>query len=103
MVDDVRVRLDRHEIALLGDSAEVGNLTTQVAWGLAREAQAHALRQTGRGAGSIQAWPGRDGTGPYTDVSWDQDHFYMSFAEWGTGDRPARPALRPALDRYVHL
>lgn len=102
-VEVVDVRVDRHEAALLGDTPAVADLVTDVAEGVAMDARAHAVRRTGRGAASIQPWPGRDARGPYTDVSWDQDHFYMSFHESGTSIHPARPALGPALDRYVHL
>lgn len=101
MAVDVEIRLYEHEIALLDEDA--ADLTAQAAWGVAGDARAHAVRNTGRGAASIQSWPGHDTRGPYADVSWDQDHFYMSFHEFGTSRHDARPALGPALDRYLHL
>lgn len=97
------LRLDPHEIALLGDTAAAAELNREVAWGLAMDARRLALRDTGAGAESIQPWPGRDALGPYDDVSWDSDHFYLSFHEFGTAIHHARPALGPALDRYIHL
>ncbi|WP_162959283.1 hypothetical protein [Micromonospora tulbaghiae] len=102
-VDDVRVRLDRHEIAQLGDSVAAAELTLEVGWGVALDARQHAVRDTGQGAESIQPWPGRDALGPYADVSWDQDHFYMSFHEFGTRFHRSQPAVGPALDRYMHF
>lgn len=103
MAGDFRVRLYEHEIALLGDTAAAAELALQAGWGVAMDARRHAVRNTGAGAESIQPWPGRDGRGPYADVSWDQDHFYMSFWEFGTSRHHARPAVGPALDRYLHL
>lgn len=102
MAGTYRLRLDNREIAELGDDTAAAELTLQVAWGVALDARAHAVHNTGEGAESIQPWPGRDPRGPYADVSWDQDHFYMSFHEFGTRYLPARPAVGPALDRYMH-
>jgi HK97 gp10 family phage protein len=103
VAEEFRVRLYEHEILQLGDSAAAAELTLQAAEGVALDARRGAPRNTGRGAESIQPWPGRDARGPYADVSWDQDHFYMSFHENGTHKQPARPFLGPALDRYMHL
>lgn len=103
MAGEFRVRLYEHDIRALGDSVEAAELTLQAGWGVAMDAQRHAPRATGEGAESIQPWPGRDQGGPYADVSWDRDHFYMSFHEHGTHKHAARPFLGPALDRYMHL
>lgn len=106
MAGEFRVRLAYSEIQRIGDSVEAADATLEVARWVARDAQASAPRDTGAGAASIGVWEGFDGGGPYTDVSWDQDHFYMSFHEHGTIHHAARPFLRPAFDAlgaYVHL
>lgn len=103
MPEPYRIHWFDTEIAELGDQAAAARLVTEAAWGVALDARAHAVRATGAGAESIQPWPGRDATGPYADVSWDRDHFYMGFHEFGTAHLPARPAVGPALDRYLHL
>lgn len=103
---DFRVRLDPVEVRRLGDDVEVERETYRVAGLVARDAQASAPRLSGEGADSIRPWPGRDALGPYSDVSWDRDHFYMSFHEDGAKHLPARHFLRDALDAlgpYVHL
>jgi HK97 gp10 family phage protein len=62
---------------------------------VAEAAKARAPRRTGKGADSIHA----ERTGPAEyKVSWDQEHFYMQFAELGTEKETARPFLRSALD-----
>lgn len=66
------------------------------------DAKANAPRKTGAGAASIRAevdWSGEDG--PAVRVGWDTDHYYMRFHELGTKHLPARPFLRPAVDRYL--
>lgn len=62
---------------------------------VAENARALAPKRTGKGAASIHA----ERTGPAEfKVSWDQEHFYMQFAELGTEKEAPRPFLRPALD-----
>ncbi|MGC5664927.1 HK97-gp10 family putative phage morphogenesis protein [Micromonospora sp. WMMD723] len=102
-VDVDRVRMHQHEIALLDDTTQTAELLLQIGWGIALDARADAPHRTGRGAASIQPWPGRDGLGLHVDVSWDRDHFYMGFHEGGTRYHHAQPFLGPALDRYIHL
>lgn len=98
-----RLRLDSAEIGLLDEDPDVQRLLLEIGWGIAGDAAARARKRTGEGAASIQPWPGRSPAGPHVDVSWDQDHFYMSFHEFGTVEISRRPALGPALDRYIHL
>lgn len=99
----VRLRLNQHEIDQLDENSDAVELTLAMAWNVALEARARAPRLTGAGAASIQPWPGRDQRGPYADIGWDDLHFYMRFHEDGTSKHAARPFLRPALDRYMHL
>jgi len=103
MPDGFRLDLDEDAIADLadGDDAEelaldAGDLVAERAQQLAR---AQGLVRTGEGVESIQAVPGRDDDGAYSDVGWDRDHFYMGFAELGTEHQPATPFLRPALEQ----
>lgn len=103
MAEPVRIDWDQAAIDGLGDGGAAAALALDAAWGIALDARARAVRNTGEGAGSIQPWPGRDRQGPYADVSWDREHFYMSFHEFGTQHLPARPAVGPALDHYLHL
>lgn len=65
---------------------------------VAQNAAAGAPKRTGAGAASIHAEVESDAQSAYADISWDPQHFYMFFAEVGTGHESARPFLRPALD-----
>ncbi|MEV0805731.1 hypothetical protein [Micromonospora sp. NPDC050200] len=102
-VELVRVWVDPVEVQRLGDSVEASEATREAGRGIARLAGSLAPHRTGEGAASIDAWPGVGPGGPHTDVSWDQDHFYMSFHDGGTKDLPARHFMQAALDRYVYL
>lgn len=97
------LRIYSAEVALLDDMPSATELLLQVGWGVAYEARGLALRDSGDGAASIQPWLSSGLDGPVVDVSWDRDHFYMGFHEFGTSVHPQRPAIGPALDRYTHL
>lgn len=58
--------------------------------------EARAPKRTGGGARSVHSEP--DPTQPGFRVGWDRQHFYLSFAELGTEDQPARPFARPVAD-----
>lgn len=100
--DDVRIELDRNKINRFrgGDALET---LMDAGEQVARYAQLGAPKRTGAGAASIGAVPGEDRRGAYVDVSWDDAHFYMIFAEDGTKYRSATPFLRPAIDRYMRM
>jgi HK97 gp10 family phage protein len=68
-------------------------------WLIANDAARMAPKDTTLGAKSIRAELVK-GDDPEVRISWDRDHFYMSFQEFGTEDRPAQPFLRPAANRY---
>jgi HK97 gp10 family phage protein len=38
---------------------------------------------------------------PEVHVSWDRDHFYMGFIEFGAEGRNPEPFLRPAAQRFM--
>lgn len=80
------------------DSADTKELLQGIGDDIAARAAAKAPKLTGGGAESIQAVVSEDTDGPYVDVSWDSDHYYMRFAETGSEHQPATPFLRPALD-----
>ncbi len=68
---------------------------------VANDAAALAPKRTGAGARSIRAEyaTAADG-GREVRVSWDRDHFYMGFAEFGTEHQRATPFLRPAAAKH---
>lgn len=92
-----RLRLNQRAIRAVAAQPVVQARVRQVADGVADAAERKAPRATGAGAGSICAERQPDGT---YRVSWDTDHFYLSFHEFGTATLPARPFLRPAADEY---
>jgi HK97 gp10 family phage protein len=96
-------RLNRAELARLERSAPVAAAVRGLGEAIAADARARAPRaaHSGGGAQSIRAESivGQDGY-PETHVSWDTEHFYMSFVEFGTSRMHARPFLRPAAEKY---
>jgi HK97 gp10 family phage protein len=106
-----RFRLDPRAVADLVYGDDMDDMLQEVGDQVAETAQSLAPKASGEGAASIHAEVHRgedSGAFPstYTPpddvptayVSWDQEHFYMLFAEIGTEFQPARPFLRPALD-----
>lgn len=62
-------------------------------------AQELAPKKTGAGAASIHSEPRVEGGAVVgRHVSWDREHDYMKFAEYGTENEKPRPFLRPAVD-----
>lgn len=103
--------MDRLAVEALAYDDDVDDVLQEAGEQVAEAAQNLAPANTGEGAASIHAEVHRgedSGAFPstYTPpdevptayVSWDQDHYYMLFAEIGTEDQAARPFLRPALD-----
>lgn len=89
-----------HKVDLKADPAVARELLKD-GWIVAGEAAALAPKGTGAGAKSIRAEMAKDENGdPEARVSWDRDHFYMSFAEFGTVHQRATPFLRPVAFRY---
>lgn len=91
-----RVRVFGGRVKALGRDPNVLAGLGGIADAAAEEMAGRAPRRTGAGAHSIraQADPGLPGF----RVSWDRDHFYMSFHELGTNHQPARPFARPVAD-----
>lgn len=96
---DIRVVLDQGAIDALLEDPDVDAAIGDVADGVAEEIAARARRVLGgsdAGPDSIHAEPAEDGPG--FDVSWTEEHFYLSFAELGTEHEQARPFARPVAD-----
>ena len=72
---------------------QVQDATRARAEQVADRARSLAAKDTGAGAASIHAEQDRDGS---WRVSWDSEHDYMRFPEFGTENMAAQPALRPA-------
>ncbi|MGI8682073.1 MAG: HK97-gp10 family putative phage morphogenesis protein [Mycobacteriales bacterium] len=111
-MDGLRFIIDAAEVDDLLDGPEVEDLLQEVGDMVADRASEHAPKDSGEGAASIHAevHRGDDATAfpstftpeddvPTAYIGWDEDHFYMGFAETGTEHQPARPFLRPALDQ----
>lgn len=85
-------------VAQLGRDPQILASVGVVAAEAARRMAQRAPRQTGGAAASIHAEP--DPAMPGYRVGWDVRHFYLSFAELGTEDQPARPFARPTADEF---
>lgn len=107
-----RFRLDPRAVDDLVYDDDMDDMLQEVGDQVAEAAQTLAPTASGEGAASIHAevHRGEDAGAfpstysppdevPTAYVSWDQDHYYMFFAEIGTEDQAARPFLRPALDQ----
>jgi len=62
------------------------------------EMRRRAPKDTGASAESIHSEP--DPEEPGFRVSWDKDHFWLSFHELGSAHQPARPFMRPVADEF---
>ena len=100
---DVRLTFDRAAIRDIADDRGALGVSMRAGEQMADYMRLLAPKNTGEGARSIQPYPGHDAAGWYADVSWDQTHYYMIFAEYGTRSRPEEPFARPAMDRYLNL
>lgn len=96
-----RLVLDRRAIAGIAADQSGRAATVAATEPVVTDARRMAPKRTGAGAASIHAEYGRDRRGWHGDVSWDQRHFYMRFAELGTRKQRARPFLRPALRMHA--
>jgi hypothetical protein len=93
MATDVRIVPDQAAIARLAESPAVRTAILDAGQSLVPGAQSRAPKDTGGGAFSIYAEPVLD-EGEWTArVSWDREHYYMSFSQLGTRSLPARPFL----------
>lgn len=96
---DTRVRYHIAGEEELRRSAGMRDVMQRVVDAIAEDAQDGAPKRTGRGAASIHGvveaapdgWRGR--------VSWTPQHWTLKFHELGWRHKPARPFLRPALER----
>lgn len=69
-----------------------------------RRQQTEGTRKTTRrrpGKATIRFRRGRDRRGFYIDVGPSKGGFHLAFYEYGTSRQPARPFLRPAIERAI--
>jgi HK97 gp10 family phage protein len=95
-----RVKVNRAEVKKLARHPKVQAKAEGTAQAVAQVAQQIAnstQRGTGAGAASIHGEQQPDGT---WRVTWDRDHYYMQFPEFGTVNQPPNPFLRPAAARF---
>lgn len=95
----VRVVIDHQAVAELLTDPQVVAGIGQVADRVADAMAAKAPRRTGAGAASIHAEPA-DAVADGFRVSWDGDHFYMSFQNDGTTHQRARHFVEQALAQF---
>lgn len=98
MTDGVRTVLHHNEIEALRRDPDLRAGLLQVSWPIAVDAARRAPKLSGAGAANIRPEAVLDGDEITAHISWDRDHFYMSFHETGTTSLPARPFLVPALE-----
>lgn len=94
------VEWDRKAVAAATRGPDVEQALLDLGIAVAETAAALAPKDSGGGASSIRAEVVRVAGVPEVRVSWDRDHFYMAFAEFGTEDQTATPFLRPAAGRF---
>jgi HK97 gp10 family phage protein len=97
---DERVVVDERAIGDITGSLDVLDLLLEVAEPIIDRARAGAPKRSGQGAASIHGEPVLDGPDWTVRISWDRDHFYMGFFEFGTEHIIARPFLEPALEGF---
>lgn len=98
---------------MLDDNEHIEDVLQEAGDAVADTARPMAPSDTGAGAASIHAevhrgappeafastYAPEDEDEPIAYVGWDQDHYYMGFAEDGSEFEAPRPFLRPALDQ----
>lgn len=75
-------------------TAEARRAVTAAGEEAAQNAAGLAPRESGKMADSIEATPGANTKGPFSDVT--VEPFYSTFVEFGTSRQPARPFIRPS-------
>lgn len=94
-----RVAIDKAAMdALASDPRILAAIDDQVNPEIVARMRHRAPKDTGGGAESIHAEPDPDEPG--FRIGWDEDHFYMSFHEFGTQHQPAQPFARPTADEF---
>lgn len=92
-----RVVLDEPAIAALATDPAVLRAVGEIAEQVATRMRVTAPRRTGRGAESIHAEPAPNPADGFR-VSWDRDHFYMSFNNGGTAHQHGRHFAEQAAE-----
>lgn len=97
-MSDTRVVLHQHEIDAMLHDPWVEDMLLGYGAQVAGDARAKAPKRTGAGAASIHAESVLDGPEITAHISWDRDHFYMSFQDLGTQTLPPLHFLEDALE-----
>lgn len=97
-MDDVRIVLNPRAIEDVASDPEVGRMLLERAEPIVDAARSGAPRATGAGASSIHAEIAESVRPIEVRVSWDREHYYMGFHEFGTIYLPARPFLAPGVN-----
>lgn len=93
------VKWDPKALSAITSSGEVEAALMGAGWQVAHEAARRAPKRTGAGAKSIHPEVIR-GPEPEVRVSWDQQHFYLAWAELGSEHQAPEPFLRPAAHQF---
>lgn len=97
------VKWNKDAVAQVRRDPGVGRALLDAGWQVAEVAAGLAPKSPGGGEGakSIRAEMAKTADADFeVRVSWDRDHFYMGFAEFGTEHQKATPFLRPAAGRF---
>lgn len=101
-VDDIVKALQEADDAL---QEELNDLVAEAAEIVFREADARAPIKTGKARNTLRIEVGKNSKGVfYANVvigngTGKEDPYYITFYELGTSRQPARPFMRPALDK----
>lgn len=95
----MRVVVHESELERLKSDPRVLAGVGGIAHAVALDMRRRAPKKTGAGAESIHSVPAEEASDGFR-VSWDKDHFYMSFQEYGTERMAARPFARPTADEF---
>lgn len=99
----VRFILDEAAIASLVHTPEAQMEAEAAGAEFADVARGLAPKRTGAGAASISGEIVDTPTAFESHVSWDAEHYYMYFQQFGTQFMGAHPFLSLALDRYAQF
>lgn len=98
----VRITIDRRAVETIMQEPGGQKMMRLVGRDFAAKMRAVAPKDTGAGAGSIDARDIKDKKGnPAVNVGWDARHFYMIFPEYGTSSQREQRTIRTLLEQYT--
>lgn len=98
-----RLEFDDSELSDLLDGEIGEEIADQAGAIVADRARELAPKRSGTGAASIHHEVDRDADGPFANVGYSEEGWYMAFQELGTQYAPAQPHLRPAISEDLNL